>query len=118
MTVESLAMSTVKLLADQVKLFANSSIVIDCQVLMLDTSSVPMSFLELNPEDTDLTMFTIQNITLSENSNMVYMALKLKRKVATELLTTYLPTILLLLITFVTMNIRLPITTFPQCNAG
>merc|ERR1712020_446463 len=30
-------------------------------------------------------------------------ALKLKRKVATELLTTYLPTILLLLITFVTI---------------
>ena len=103
MTVESLAMSTVKLLADQVKPFSNSSIVIDCQVLMLDTSSLPMSFLELKPEDTDLTMFTIQNITLSEKANMVYMALKLKRKVATELLTTYLPTILLLLITFVTI---------------
>merc|ERR1719370_2044501 len=37
------------------------------------------------------------------NGNMVYMALKLKRKVATELLTTYLPTILLLLITFTTI---------------
>ena len=103
MTVERLAMSTVKLLADQVKLFINSSIVIDCQVLMLDKSSVPMSFWELNPEDTDLTMFAIQNLTLSENANMVIMALKLKRKVATELLTTYLPTILLLLITFVTI---------------
>ena len=34
---------------------------------------------------------------------MVYMALQLKRKVATELLTTYLPTLLLLLITFVTI---------------
>ena len=34
---------------------------------------------------------------------MVYMALKLKRKVVTELLTTYLPTILLLLITFITI---------------
>ena len=34
---------------------------------------------------------------------MVYMALKLKRKVVTELLTTYLPTILLLIITFVTI---------------
>ena len=34
---------------------------------------------------------------------MVYMALKLKRKIAMELLTTYLPTILLLLITFVTI---------------
>ena len=83
MTVEGLAMSTVKLLADQVKLFINSSIVIDCQVLMLDKSSVPMSFWELNPEDTDLTMFAMQNLTLSENANMVIMALKLKRKVAT-----------------------------------
>ena len=36
-------------------------------------------------------------------TNMVYMTLKLKRKIATELLTTYLPTILLLLITFVTI---------------
>ena len=34
---------------------------------------------------------------------MVYMALKLKRMVVTELVTTYLPTILLLLITFTTI---------------
>ena len=34
---------------------------------------------------------------------MVSMAIKLKRKVVTELLTTYLPTILLLLITFTTI---------------
>merc|ERR1711954_53910 len=70
---------------------------------MLNKSSLPISFWELNSEDTDLTMFTIQNLTLSENANMVYMALKLKRKIAMELLTTYLPTILLLLITFVTV---------------
>ena len=70
---------------------------------MLDKSSLPMSFGELNAEDTDLTMFTIQNLTLSENADMVTMALKLKRKVAMELLTTYLPTILLLLITFTTI---------------
>ena len=42
-------------------------------------------------------------MTNKENSNMVHMTLKLKRKVVTELLTTYLPTILLLLITFVTI---------------
>ena len=49
-------------------------------------------------------MFTATDLKLvnKEFGNMVYMALKLKRKVATELLTTYLPTILLLLITFVT----------------
>ena len=72
---------------------------------MLDKSSLPMNFRELNSEDTDLIMFRITNLTLTkeENANMVYMALKLKRKVATELLTTYLPTILLLLITFVTI---------------
>ena len=63
------------------------------------------NFLQLKPEDLDLTMFVITNLTLKteESANMVYMALKLKRKVATELLTTYLPTILLLLITFVTI---------------
>ena len=61
-------------------------------------------FEQLESEDLDLTMFTIRNLTLKqeESNNVVYMALKLKRKVATELLTTYLPTILLLLITFVT----------------
>ena len=37
------------------------------------------------------------------DANLVFMALKLKRKVVTELLTTYLPTILLLLITFTTI---------------
>ena len=78
---------------------------IACQVLMLNKSSLPMSFGELNPEDKDLTMFRMTDLTLEKenNTNMVYMALKLKRKVVTELLTTYLPTILLLLITFTTI---------------
>ena len=50
-------------------------------------------------------MFTATDLKLvnKEFGNMVYMALKLKRNVATELLTTYLPTILLLLITFTTI---------------
>ena len=62
-------------------------------------------FQQLKPEDLDLTMFTITNLNLTKdgNTNMVFMALKLKRKVTTELLTTYLPTILLLLITMVTI---------------
>ena len=42
-------------------------------------------------------------LTQDKNANMVYMAVKLKRKVAMELLTTYLPPILLLLITFTTI---------------
>ena len=45
------------------------------------------NFSQLKPEDLDLTMFMITNLTLKteESANMVYMALKLKRKVATEL---------------------------------
>ena len=65
----------------------------------------PKSFWDLKDEDKDLTMFTITNLNLTreENRNMVSMAIKLKRKMVTELLTTYLPTILLLLITFTTI---------------
>ena len=51
------------------------------------------SFWDLKPDDKDLTMFTISNLTLDEGEDMVFMAMKLKRKVVTELLTTYLPKI-------------------------
>ena len=72
---------------------------------MSNKLSEPKRFWDLKDEDKDLTMFTISNLTLvnEENRNMVYMAIKLKRKVVTELVTTYLPTILLLLITFTTI---------------
>ena len=72
---------------------------------MMNVDSLPRKFMELSQEDKELTMFTITNLVLEKdlNGNLVYMAIKLKRKVATELLTTYLPTILLLLITFVTI---------------
>ena len=72
---------------------------------MTNKVSEPKTFGDLNDEDKDLTMFTITNLTLAKerNRNMVFMAIKLKRKIATELLTTYLPTILLLLITFITI---------------
>ena len=70
---------------------------------MMDTRSMPKEFSELLDEDTDLTMFSIQNLTLLRSEQLVIMSMVLKRKVATELLTTYLPTILLLLITFVTI---------------
>ena len=69
----------------------------------MNKKSVPKNFLALLPEETDLTMFTIQNLTLVKNDQLVIMGIVLKRKVATELLTTYLPTILLLLITFFTI---------------
>merc|ERR1712141_751896 len=72
---------------------------------MMNKKKKPSNFTSLKANETDLTMFTITDLTLTkeENANMVYMALKLKRKVTTELLTTYLPTILLLLITFTTI---------------
>ena len=69
----------------------------------MDKKTKAKKFLSLLPEDTDLTMFTIQNLTLVKSDQLVIMGIVLKRKVATELLTTYLPTILLLLITFVTI---------------
>ena len=69
---------------------------------MSNKLSKPKSFWNLKDKDKDLTMFTISNLTLNNEENMVYMAMKLKRKVVTELVTTYLPTILLLLITFTT----------------
>ena len=72
---------------------------------VLDKSGRSKSFWELNADDKDLTMFTITNLSLvlEEEDNMAYMAIKLKRKVVTELVTTYFPTILLLLITFTTI---------------
>ena len=69
----------------------------------MDKNTEAKEFSDLLPEDTDLTMFTIQSLTLIKRERLVIMSIVLKRKVATELLTTYLPTILLLLITFVTI---------------
>ena len=72
---------------------------------MANKQSELKAFGKLKDEDKDLTMFTITNLTMyrQKNRNVVSMALKLKRKVSTELLTTYLPTILLLIITFTTI---------------
>ena len=106
MTVEKLADNTVRLLADKVLMYSSMQINKGFhQVAMMNKKKSQRDFTQLVPEDLDLTMFTITNLTLTKekNANMVFMVLKLKRKVATELLTTYLPTILLLLITFVTI---------------
>ena len=54
----------------------------------------------LGVEDKDLTVFTIENLVLSEDKNRILIKIVLKRKITTEMLTTFLPTILLLLITF------------------
>ena len=70
---------------------------------MMDKKGKPTKFTKLNDTDKDLTTFTITNLVLTSEDEMVHMVLNLKRKIATELLTTYLPTLLLLLITFVTI---------------
>ena len=70
---------------------------------MLDGESVAKDFSSLSAEDTDLVMFTIRSLTLAKKKQLVVMSIVLKRKVVTELLTTYLPTLLLLLISFVTI---------------
>ena len=54
----------------------------------------------MGQEDIDLTMFTIIDLSLSKVGQHVEMKMGLKRKISMELLTTFLPTILLLLITF------------------
>ena len=69
----------------------------------MDRDSVPKNFHDLQLKDTDLTMFTIEKLELYKKKQLVIMSIILKRKVATELLTTFLPTILLLLITFTTI---------------
>ena len=70
---------------------------------MTDKASTPKNFNSLSPDDTDLVMFRFQDLTLEKRNRLVIMTMVLKRKVLTELLTTYLPTILLLLISFVTI---------------
>ena len=69
----------------------------------MDKDSVPKNFSSLAPDDTDLVMFKLQELTLVKRNGLVVMTMVLKRKIVTELLTTYLPTILLLLISFVTI---------------
>ena len=50
---------------------------------MMDKSNKAKMFQELNPYDKDLTMFRITDLTLtnSMDTNMVFMTLKLKRKI-------------------------------------
>ena len=61
---------------------------------------VAKNFFDLGMEDNDLTMFTIQDLILSKHGKLLEMEIMLKRKITTELLTIFLPTILLLFITF------------------
>ena len=60
------------------------------------------SFDEMESDDKDLTMFTITDLRLQKRKEQVHMVINLKRKIQTELLTTFVPTLLLLMIAYST----------------
>ena len=65
----------------------------------------------LMEEKLDLTLFQITNFTLSpvnasDHKQGVRMVAKMKRKVTTEMMTTYFPTILLMAITYATTSFK------------
>ena len=62
----------------------------------------PKNFQQLEFNDKDLVMFTITDLILEKRKEQVHMVITLKRKIQTELLTTYVPTLLLLIIAYVT----------------
>ena len=74
-------------------------------------------FMDLLPVDKDLTMFTITDVRILKKKDQVHMIISLKRKVQTEILTTYLPTVLLLLISYATIYIK-PIYFEASLTAG
>ena len=59
-------------------------------------------FKQLEFDDKDLIMFTITDLRLEKRKEQVHMVINLKRKIQTELLTTYLPTVLLLIVSYAT----------------
>ena len=69
---------------------------------MMNKDSEAKYFKQLGFDDKDLIMFTITDLRLEKKKEQVHMVINLKRKIQTELLTTYLPTILLLGITYAT----------------
>ena len=62
----------------------------------------PKNFEQLGSHDKDLVMFTITDLRLEKRKEQVHMVITLKRKIQTELLTTYVPTLLLLIIAYST----------------
>ena len=59
-------------------------------------------FKQLDYDDKDLTMFIITDLGLEKRKDQVHMVINLKRKIQTELLTTFVPTLLLLIIAYST----------------
>ena len=63
-------------------------------------------FKQLGFYDKDLVMFTITDLKLEKSKDQVLMVISLKRKIQTEMLTTYLPTLLLLAISYATIYFK------------
>ena len=70
--------------------------------MMMNRDDEPKNFQQLEFNDKDLVMFTITDLILEKRKEQVHMVITLKRKIQTELLTTYVPTLLLLIIAYVT----------------
>ena len=68
----------------------------------MDKDNKAKDFKQLEFDDKDLIMFTITNMELKKKVEQVHMVINLKRKIQTELLTTYLPTVLLLIVSYAT----------------
>ena len=69
---------------------------------MMNRDSEAKGFKQLKFDDKDPIMFTISDLRLEKSKEQVHMVISLKRKIQTELLTTYLPTLLLLITTYAT----------------
>ena len=69
---------------------------------MMNQVSKAKHFKQTEPSDKDLVMFTITDLWLEKKEEQVHMVISLKRKIQTEMLTTFLPTLLLLSITYAT----------------
>ena len=69
---------------------------------MNDKDGKAKDFKQLESEGKDLIMFTITDLKLEQKNDQVHMVISLKRKIQMELMTTYLPTLLLLSISYAT----------------
>ena len=69
---------------------------------MMNKENRAKDFKQLEFDDKDLIMFTITDLKLEKRKEQVHMVINLKRKIQTELLTTFVPTLLLLMIAYST----------------
>ena len=68
----------------------------------MSKGSEATNFMQLESIDKDMTMFTMIDLHLEKNKEQVHMVISLKRKIQMEMLTTFLPTLLLLCISYAT----------------